>query len=531
MAEKNKKSIGVIKSASIVIIVTLISKLLGFVREICMGSSFGTGIESDIYFWAMSVTTVIFMAFATAISSAMLPTLNEYRLRQENDKLKKYINKIFTLSFVVSVVVIAILIVTAPFFVELIARHYTGENLQLAILLVQILSVSFIFISLAYVAKTILQANEKFFMYSIISLPYNIMIILYLIFFSDKYGIEGLAIVTVCGWLCQLLIQYPSLMKCKTKFRFDFKLKDGEVKKFIILFFPLLVSSLIYSINTFVDKSIALNLADGKVAGLNYGYNMYSSIVTTIILGISTVLYPKFIESKVINSKEEFKDEIISVLKIMIYISLPLMVCFIVLNKELVEVAYMRNSFDATSVELTRWSLIFYALGTVSYTFQEILLKIFYSLKETKVPMITSIITVCVNIILDFVLVNTALEYKGLALATTLAITLNAIMLFIALEKRFGSLRKRKIFITLIKSCLSLILSAVAALFIIGKLYSLTNGLLINIGVLILAVAAAGILYLLVSYLLRMDETDYIFTDILKIKKKKNDSLDEFLKS
>ncbi|MCQ2977088.1 MAG: murein biosynthesis integral membrane protein MurJ [archaeon] len=525
--EKNK-GLGVIKSASIVIVVTLISKLLGFVREICMGSSFGTSIESDIYFWAMSVTTVIFMAIATAVASAMLPTLNEYRLKKENDKLKKYINKIFTLSFIVSVVIIAILVITSPWFVKLIAVKYSGSELDLAIQLVRILSISFLFIMVAYIAKTILQANEKFFMYSIISLPYNIFIILYLIFFSDKFGIEGLALVTVCGWLCQYLIQIPSLRKCKSKFGFNFKLKDDEVKKFVILFLPLLVSSLIYSINTLVDKSIALNLDDGKVAGLNYGYNIYQSIATTIIIGISTVLYPKFVESKVVNSKEEFKEEIISVLKIMTYIALPLMVCFIVLNKQIVEVAYMRNSFTAESVELTRFSLIFYSLGTLSYTFQEMLLKIFYSLKESKIPMITSIITVVLNIALDIWLVQTPLNYKGLALATTIAVTLNAIMLFVALEKRFGSLRKRKILLTFIKAILSLVLPGIACYFIINNLYVTGASLIINFLVILLAVAVSGILYFVSSYILRMEETEYILTDILKIKKKKN--IDELLK-
>lgn len=520
MDTKNNKSFSVIKSASIVIIVTLITKVLGFVREICLGSIFGTSTESDIYFWAMSMTTVIFVAIATAISSAMLPALNEFRLDNKKDKLKKYINRVFTFTALASFVLMLIYIFSSPYVVKLIARNYTGEDLMLAIKLVRILSISIIFIVIAYVAKTILQANEKFFIYSFISFPYNIAIILYLLFFADKYGIVGLAYMTVCGWLCQFLVQIPSLRKLNVSYKLDFNFKDEELKKFMILIMPLLISTLIYSVNTFIDKSIALNLSDGKVAGLNYGYNMYLSIITTIILGISTVLYPKFIESKVLNSKEEFKNEIIEVLKIMTYISLPILICFIVLNKQLVEIAYMRNSFDAMSVELTRYSLIYYALGTVSYTFQEILMKIFYSMKESKIPMITSIISVIINVVLNFILVA-YMDYKGLALATTIAITFNAIMLFAILEKKLGSLTKRKLLVTFIKSALSLVLSVLTANFMISKLYVTGANILVNIAALIITVGVAGILYLASSYILGMNETKFIFNNFFNIKKLK----------
>ena len=132
--------------------------------------------------------------------------------------------------------------------------------------------------------------------------------------------------------------------------------------------------------------------------------------------------------------------------------------------------------------------------------------------------MITSIITVVVNVILDILLVTTKLDYMGLALATTLAITLNAIMLFVMLEKRFGSLKKRKWLVTFIKSLLSLILPVIACSLIIGNLYSLEHNVIINLLVLAFAVLVSGILYLLTSYLLKMDETKFIFEQFLKIK-------------
>lgn len=524
MENKNKPQ-SVIKSASIVIAVTLLVKILGFVREICMGYAFGTSIESDIYFWAMNVTTVIFMAIATAASSAMLPALKEFKVKNENDKMKKYISKIFTFTLSVSVILALIWIFDAPWFTKLIATKFEGEYLGLATKILQILSVSVVFIVLAYIAKTILQANEKFFMYSFISFPYNILIIIYILFFADKFGIIGLAWVTVIGWLFQFLIQIPVLKKLNVNIDVDFHFKDEEVKKFAILILPLLVSSLIYSINTLVDKSIALNLADGKVAGLNYGYNMYQSIATTIILGISSVLYPKFVEAKVNGGNEQMRKDVSYILKIMSFIALPMMVCFIALNKELVEVAYMRGSFDATSVEFTRWALICYALGTFSYTFQEMLMKVFYSLKDSKTPMITSLISVALNVVLDFALVR-VLDYKGLAIATTIAITLNMIMLYIALEVKLGRFMNGRILLTILRSLISLILPVFAAKWITGAWYVSGGSLLMNLIVILAAVLAAGILYFLCSWILQMDETKFIIDEFLKRKNKVGDKND-----
>lgn len=520
--EENKASKKIIKSALIVIIVTVLAKILGFAREVVMGSVFGTGIDSNIYFWAISITTTIFMAFATAISTSMLPTLKEYKVSNKIEKIQKYLNKIITLGLLISMLVMTVLIFTAPGYVSLIAQKYEGANLQKAILLTQLLIPSIAFIILAYMTKTILQANEKFFMYSIISLPYNLFILAYLIFFADKYGIYGLAISTVIAWALQFLIQLPMLMSMKVKYKVDFKFKDEDIKKFMILIFPLLISTLGYSVNTLVDKSIALNLSDGKVSGLSYGYTVYSSIVTIIIVGISTVLYPKFIESKVLSSNEKFKNEVSKILSIMIYIGFPLMICFIVLNKEIVQIVYMRGNFDATSVELTRYALLFYSLGALGYAIQDTLMKVFYALKESKIPMITSLISVGINLVLDVVLVQ-YFDYYGLAAATSIAITANAVMLFYMLEKRIGSLNKTMLFKTLIKSGVALIFSGYVARFVIDRLYLAEHRILVNIPVIILAVAAAGVIYLIITYILRLDETKFVFENYLKFGGKKDE--------
>ena len=133
--EENKVSQKVIKSALIVIIATVLVKVFGFAREVVMGSVFGTGTDSNIYFWAISITTTIYMAFATAVSTSMLPTIKEHKVNNSKEKLQSYINKIFTLGLLISMFVMTILIFTAPSYVSLIAKNYEGETLQKAILM------------------------------------------------------------------------------------------------------------------------------------------------------------------------------------------------------------------------------------------------------------------------------------------------------------------------------------------------------------------------------------------------------------
>ena len=150
-------------------------------------------------------------------------------------------------------------------------------------------------------------------------------------------------------------------------------------------------------------------------------------------------------------------------------------------------------------------------------------MKVFYSLKDSKTPMITSLISVVINIVLDFALVN-VLDFKGLALATTIAITLNMIMLYIALEVKIGRFMNGRILLTIIKSLISLILPVIAAKFITGALYVTGGSLLINLGVIMLAAVVAGILYFLVSWLIRMDETKFLIDEYVKKKNKKGEN-------
>jgi len=517
---KVRQSRKLIKSASIVIIITVLAKITGFVREMVMGSVFGTGNDSGIYFWAMGITTVIYIAFASAISSSMLPSLNELRINHQDDELKRYNNKLFTLGILVSIILIAILEYFAPFYVAKIANKYQGVVLHKAIVITRLLIPTILFIVLAYISKTILQANEKFFMYSIISLPYNILIIMYLIFFANKYGIYGLAVTTIFAWSSQFFIQIPTLSKLNVRYSLDFNYKDKEIKKFMILIFPLLISALIYSINTLVDKSVALQLVDGgkKVSALTYGYNIYSSIVTTIILGITTVLYPKFIEAKLLQNDETFKKNISDILSVMLYISLPLMFCFIILNRQIVEIAYMRGKFDIESVILTKNALLYYSLATIGYTIQEVLLKLFFSLKEVKVPMYCSTLSVVINIVLNVIL-SRYFDYVGLALATSISIIVNATALFIMLEKKIGKINKKKIIVTFVKLMLALIVSSIVINIIMKMFYVTSAKLLINIFIVAIGVIVAGIIYLILTYLMGVEETKFLLKNYLKIRR------------
>ncbi len=515
-----RKTNKMINAALIVVLITAFAKVAGFLRDIFIANIFGTGYDSDVYFMSIKITTTIFMAIASAISIAMLPILKSYKINKQAKEADQYTSKILNLGVLFSLGIMVLFYLFTPHFVQFIARGFVDEKLAKTVELTYILTPTILFITLTYVVKGLLQANEKFFVYSITSLPFNLILVVYLAFFAPQYGISGLAVATLIGWVSQFAIQLPTaFFNIRYRYHLNFDFFNEEIKKFMVLLLPIFLSTAVYTINTLVDSSIASRLSEGKLAGLNYGYIIYSSIVTTIIVGITTVLFPKFIETNEKSEEGKLKTEIEKSLNTMLYIAAPIMVFLILFSRPLIEIAYMRGEFNERSVQLTQFSFIFYTVGTIGYTFNEVLNKAFFAIKNSKIPMMVSIVMVSINVILDVVL-SKYLDYIGLALATSIAVTVTVPILYLILQKKVGRIKVLRLGVSFIKIGIILTALSYMANFILQRFYITAGNLFINLGVLFLTGVLSAILYILITYLSRIDEAKYLVHHYLKLKKK-----------
>ncbi|RKD25323.1 putative peptidoglycan lipid II flippase [Caminicella sporogenes DSM 14501] len=513
-----------INTVILVIGLTIISKLFGSIREILIGSRFGTTLEADSYYLAYKVTALVFMSIGSAITATMIPIIVKYISKGDKERAYQFANKIFTILIGIALLLITFGILLSPYYTRYIAIGFEGYKYNLTVSLIKIMFPILGCIFITYVFVSILQSFGKFSITSILSIPFNIIIICYLIFFSSKYGIKGLAVATLIGWIMQFLIQVPYLLKKGFKLKIIFDFNDEDVKSFFKLILPTLLATTVYTVNILVDSSLASTLSDGKVAALNYAYMIYSSIATTTIYGISTVLFPKFAQSSSLQSYDKFKREINSTIKVLFFILIPMAAGLIVLSRPIVEIAFRRGAFDERAVILTKTALIYYSIGMIGFGLQEIFNKSFFALKDTKTPMKFGMISVGINIVLNIILVR-IMDLGGLALATSIATVSNGIMLYISLMKKVGKFDNKDIIKQIFKVLISVLIMSLMVSFSYNILIFRLNGtsILINKGISLITSVFVGIFtYILMTIFLRINETKYLIDNYVMIFLKKD---------
>ncbi|AGB20120.1 murein biosynthesis integral membrane protein MurJ [Thermoanaerobacterium thermosaccharolyticum] len=423
------------KAAGLVMVITFISKVTGFLREVVLGSKFGTTKDVDAYNMAQNIPMVLFAAIAASIGTTVIPLFSEYLTKRGKDKAFEFINNLLNVIILMTVVFTVIGAIASPIIVKIMAPGFKGdvyyETLKLTIILLPVM----IFVAVSNIITGALQSLQHFAVPAMIGIPYNIIIIGTALMYGTKYGIYGVAIATVIGSIVQILIQLPVLLKFGFKYRFVLNLKDESVRKVIILAIPVLIGTSIQVINTYVDRMIASYLPAGSIAALNYanrliGFDIFS-------MAIAIVIYPMLSRYFASNNIDEFIKGIKMAVKAILYIMIPVTVGAIIFRVPIIRILFERGAFDERSTYLTSIAFMFYSLGMTANGLRNVLSRGFYSLKDTRTPMINGAIAVLINIGLNLVIVR-YLALGGLALSTSVAATATSLMLMYSLRKKIG---------------------------------------------------------------------------------------------
>ncbi|NLY47051.1 MAG: murein biosynthesis integral membrane protein MurJ [Tissierella sp.] len=510
------KSRQAIKTTLIIIIFTLGSKFLGFIRETLIAAKFGSGMETDTYFIAISATSIITGIITNAISTTSIPILSEIKYKEGKDSKIKHTNNIINVVFIASIVIAIVAWITAPLLVKLLAKGFTGEQFELAVELTRIGLPMIILSGVIGEFTGFLQSEQRFLATAAVGLPFNFVYLFYLNFLASDFGIRGLMIAAVIAVLSQLLIQLPEAKKAGYEYKFIFDIKDEYIKKVITLSGPILIGVAINDIGVVIDKTLASSLVEGSISALNYSNKLIGLINGVFVSAITTVIFP-------IISKEFNNDNISRMKKVMGYgvnsillITIPATVGLIVLAKPIVAIAFQRGEFDAIATIMTSQALIFYSLGLVAMALRLLITRVYYSLQDTKTPMVNGAISVGINIALSLILVQ-FMEHSGLALGTSIANTAATLLMFYSLKKKIGSLGTVGYTITFIKSGLASAIMGVIAYTVYHGLYgSLGISKLYNLISLLVAVGLAVIVYGVLCYIFKVGEVRDIVGRIIK---------------
>lgn len=496
----------VIKSAIGLIIVTGLAKVIGFIREIVLASAYGASELTDAYLISTSIPNAIFAIIGIALSTTFIPIYCDIKKKNGRKEADKFTSNIINICILISIILVLIITINIEVIVKLFAVGFSGEILDLTIKMTKISIWSIVLLSINAGIKSFLNANDNFVVSGLIGIPHNIAIMgsifLSVILKDETILIYGFII----GSLIQILVQVPSAIKLKYEYKFILNFKDEYIRKLLILLGPVLIGVSVDQVNTIVDKTLASTLPAGSISALNYSNRLITFVMAIFIISISSVIYPMLSNLSLEKTKEKFIESVNKIINIISILIIPISVGSIALSTPIVRVLFQRGAFDENATTMTAIALVFYSIGIIGFGLREVLSKVFYSLQDTKIPMINGIIAMILNIIINLVLIG-RMGHAGLALGTSLSSILCTQLLFKSLKKKIGDFGQKKIYINMIKSIFSSLLMGISTYFIFKILSLCSINEMIS---LLISIVFGGTIYLMLMIILKCNEINEI---------------------
>jgi len=426
-----------IKSTGTFSFFTIISRLLGYLRDVLIAIFLGTGPLADVFFVAFRIPNTFRRLFSEGTFNAAFIPSYATELSQGKAQSDKFANNIFNLLIVGLFLLILVIEIFMPFFVFLIAPGFEGDaqKLELVISLTRITFPFLFFISLASFFSAILNSHNRFAVASAAPIILNIILIgvlFYGKFLNDQLVYYLSYAVTVSG-IIQLIFLYTFVKKFYLP-KIIFKIKiDEKVKNFFKKLLPSIFSSGVTQINILVGTIIA-SFQASAVSYLYYADRIYQINLAIAGIAIGTVILPQL--SKYIQSDK--KEEIILIqnkaLELSLFLSIPAAIALVLASEEIVSALFGYGSFDENGVKNSANALFYFSLGLPAFSLIKVFSSFFFARHNTKIPFYISLVSVLMNILISIFYFK-SIGFIIIPIATTISSWFNSILLFIFLKK------------------------------------------------------------------------------------------------
>lgn len=489
-----------------IMIITVASKLLGFLRETAIAAYFGASNASDAFFVAFSIPGILFAVVAGAIGTSFIPVYS----RLGDGYKKTYFNNMLNVFGVFTILLTILAIIFSGFIVKLFAYGFNAETFSLTVILTRIMLLSLVFMLVNALFTSFLQSNQRFIVPAAIGIPYNLVVIIYLLLFGSAFGIEGFAWMVVASVVIQMAFQMAGVLKLRWRYRWIFDLKEAGIRQTIAMAGPVLIGTAVGQVNIIIDRMLASGLTEGSISALNYSSKVSQLSFGIIVISIISVLYPKFADQASGKNYEDLKRLTRYAMRVMLLVLVPIMLGGVVLARPIIQLLFERGAFNAADTDLTTYAFIFFNIGIVGLGIHELLSRVFFSLQDTKTPMINGVIALLTNIGLNLILVH-PMAHGGLALATSISFVLSAVLLLRSLSKKIGKIMTGEIWWTFGKSFVAGIIMSIFVYFLYAFGSFMDGGFILR-GLFLLAVILLGVsLYALLLWVMR----EQVFVEIM----------------
>ena len=428
-----------LRSTSLVAAWTLFSRTMGFIRDMVLASLFGATAGFDAFLVAFKIPNFARRLFAEdAFAQAFVPILSEYRELKTAEEAKAFIGKIAGTLGVVVLLVVALAEILVPLIIVIFAPGFREGTLRYH-LASQMLHITFpylLLISLTAFSGAVLNSYGRFGVPAFTPVLLNVSLIVAAIYGSPYFThpIVAVAWGVILAGGAQLAFQIPFLYKNKLLPRPKISLRDEGVKKVLKLMVPAIFGVSVAQISALIDTVFASFLPVGSISWLYYSDRLTQFPLGLFGISIATVILPHLSRQHANKSLEEFSSGLDWAIRVVLMIGLPAALGLLLLAGPLLSTLFQHGAFDAQDVIMTRKSLMAYAIGLPAFMLVKVFATGFYSKQNIKTPVKIAVISLTTNILLNFVLIF-PLKHAGLALSTSLASILNALLLAYLLVK------------------------------------------------------------------------------------------------
>lgn len=493
----------ILRTSSILLVLFVASRILGFIREQIVAAYLGATPQSDAYVVAATIPFILSYIIGTAAGNSFLPVFTG---RLGMDGANRLASTVFVIFGGAVVLICAGGFLFAPGLVDLLAPGFSAGVRDLAILCTKIMLPGLAFLTLGYLVKAALNAYRQFTVPAAAPALQNVTFIALLFFFADK-GAVGLSWSMLAGTVVFYLVQRFVLGSYGVSWKPEFNFRDPDVRRVMILAVPVILTTLGTKGYIFLDRWLGSQLSGGSIAALNFADRIRELPYGLFVAAVSTVLFPTLASAASRRDMHSLSKNTALGLRLVALLGFPSAVLLSVLDQPVVRLVFERGAFDASATAATAGALEFYAVSVIALSANSIITYTFLSLQDGIIPLKIGAAALGLNLVADLMLVN-KMGHLGLALGNTIAAFFAMALFLWKLNRKLegfdwkallGSVTK----IGVAAICLGIVSGGLARL---TGLYAVEITLTRQLWGLALAVGAGALAYIALLFVFRIEE-------------------------
>lgn len=467
------KTTSVLKAAWLIAVVTVFSKLIGFVRDVVIANYYGASMVSDAYFYAYQIPSLAiillggvggpFHSATVAVFSKLIPSLKE----RPSEFVNKLYNTFLTSSVIFFTVLSLLFFVFSDQIMSLIISEGAPQLISLASLHLKIMTPVFVIGGIVGIYYGLLITYREFMLPNLSPIVMSLVIILMVILTKNDSNGVVLAVATTIGAICQFLLQFPKIRRLGFKFKPNLNITHNpEFKNICELLFPAVLSSTVGQIHIYVDMFFASSLREGAWTAIGYANRIFQFPVGILVTAFLVPLFPIFSKLVAENDIEGVKRYFNKGVGILFFGAIPIIIGIFAVGLDGVSLVFERGQFDANATFMVAEALWFLSFSILPYVFRDSITRVYYSFNDSKTPFIIAFSSIVLKYLLNVLFINKiGMGIGGITLSSSLVTLFNAIALGVLISKK-AKMNYKELFLNLGKMILAGVITFVVCMLV-----------------------------------------------------------------